>query len=146
MIFLRLSHLQEHDRKKNCRKENRVHHSKHGSPVWNRAQESKERSWRVLPIFLGTLLSLPKFYYGWHIREKVLFFGGWMEPTNFDAIHFWFWRQERCWWHPHYGLRSVRYFGAKCWNNIPMVINSSQSACSFCQKLKSFFFENNYQS
>ena len=45
-----------------------------------------------------------------------------------------------------YGLRSVRYFGAKCWNNLPMVIKSSQSACSFRQKLKSFFFENNYQS
>ena len=45
-----------------------------------------------------------------------------------------------------YGLRSVRYFGAKCWNNLPMVIKSSQSACSFRQELKSFFFENNYQS
>ena len=45
-----------------------------------------------------------------------------------------------------YGLRSVRYFGAKCWNNLPMVIKSSQSAYSFRQKLKYFFFENNYQS
>ena len=45
-----------------------------------------------------------------------------------------------------YGLRSVRFFGAKCWNNIPMVIKSSPSARSFRQKLKSFFFENNYQT
>ena len=45
-----------------------------------------------------------------------------------------------------YGLRSVRFFGAKCWNNIPMVIKNSPSACSFRQKLKSFFFENNHQT
>ena len=45
-----------------------------------------------------------------------------------------------------YGLRSVRFFGAKCWNNIPIVIKRSPSARSFRQKLKSFFFENNYQT
>ena len=43
-----------------------------------------------------------------------------------------------------YGLRSLRYFGAKCWNDISIDIKSSPSACSFRQKLKSFFFENNY--
>ena len=43
-----------------------------------------------------------------------------------------------------YCLRSVRYFGAKCWNDIPIDIKSSPSACSFRQKFKSFFFENNY--
>ena len=45
-----------------------------------------------------------------------------------------------------YGLRSVRYFGAKCWNNIPSEIKSSPSAYIFRHKLKTFFFENNYRS
>ena len=45
-----------------------------------------------------------------------------------------------------YGLRSVRYFGAKCWNNIPSEIKSSPSAYIFRGKLKTFFFENNYRS
>ena len=45
-----------------------------------------------------------------------------------------------------YGLRSVRYFGAKCWNNIPSEIKSSPSAYIFRRKRKSFFFENNYRS
>ena len=45
-----------------------------------------------------------------------------------------------------YGLMSVRLFGAKCWNNIPMVIKNSPSARTFRQKLKSFFFENNYET
>ena len=44
-----------------------------------------------------------------------------------------------------YGLRSVRYHGAKCWNNISVEIRSSPSAYSFRRKLKAFFFENNYQ-
>ena len=44
-----------------------------------------------------------------------------------------------------YGLRSVRYFGAKCWNDIPMDIKKSPSAISFRRKLKAFLFENNYQ-
>ena len=43
-----------------------------------------------------------------------------------------------------YGLRSVSYHGAKCWNNIP-VERSSPSAFSFRRKLKAFLFENNYQ-
>ena len=42
-----------------------------------------------------------------------------------------------------YGLRSVRYFGAKCWNDIPMDIKESPSAISFRRKLKAFLFENN---
>ena len=41
-----------------------------------------------------------------------------------------------------YGLRSVRYFGAKCWKNIPLEIKSSKFACSFRCKVKTFFFEN----
>ena len=45
-----------------------------------------------------------------------------------------------------YGLRSVRYFGAKCWNDIPMDIKQSPSTISFCRKLKVFLFENNYQN
>ena len=44
-----------------------------------------------------------------------------------------------------YGLRSVRYFGAKCWNDIPMDIRKSSSTISFRRKLKAFLFENNYQ-
>ena len=43
-----------------------------------------------------------------------------------------------------YGLRSVRYFGAKCWTNIPLEIKGSPSAYTFRRKLKTFFFENNY--
>ena len=45
-----------------------------------------------------------------------------------------------------YGLRSVRYFGAKCWNDIPMDIKKSPSTISFRLKLKAFLFENNYQN
>ena len=45
-----------------------------------------------------------------------------------------------------YGLRSVRYFGAKCWNNTPLEIKSSPSACIFRRKLKTFFLDNNYRS
>ena len=45
-----------------------------------------------------------------------------------------------------YGLRSVRYFGAKCWNDIPMDIKKSPSTISFRRKLKAFLFENNYQN
>ena len=44
-----------------------------------------------------------------------------------------------------YGLRSVRYFGAKCWNDIPLDIKKSPSSISFRRKLKAFLFENNYQ-
>ena len=45
-----------------------------------------------------------------------------------------------------YGLRSVRYFGAKCWNDIPMDIKKSPSTISFRRKLKAFLFENIYQN
>ena len=45
-----------------------------------------------------------------------------------------------------YGLRSVRYFGARCWNDIPMNIKKSPSTISFRRKLKAFLFENNYQN
>ena len=40
-----------------------------------------------------------------------------------------------------YGLRSVRYCGAKCWNNIPVDIKQSPSVSSFRQKIKAFLFE-----
>ena len=43
-----------------------------------------------------------------------------------------------------YGLRSVCYFGAECWNTIPMYIKSSPTVCSFRQQLKTFLL-NNYQ-
>ena len=36
-----------------------------------------------------------------------------------------------------YGLRSVRYFGAKCWNDIPMDIKHSPSTISFVVNSKS---------
>ena len=45
-----------------------------------------------------------------------------------------------------YDLRSVCYFGAKFWNNTPSEIKSSPSAYTFCRKLKTFFFDNNYIS
>ena len=43
-----------------------------------------------------------------------------------------------------YGLRSVRYFGAKCWNDIPVEIKKSPSANNFRQKVKAYLFERNY--
>ena len=50
-----------------------------------------------------------------------------------------------------YGLKSVRYFGAKFCNDIqlirhsiPIDIKRPPSACSFRRKLKAFFFEKNY--
>ena len=45
-----------------------------------------------------------------------------------------------------FGLRSVRYYGAKCWNDIPVDIKRSPSSISFRRKLKAFLFESNYQS
>ena len=45
-----------------------------------------------------------------------------------------------------YGIRSVRFFGAKSWNKIPVDIKRSSSAFSFRQKLRAFLFLNNYQS
>ena len=45
-----------------------------------------------------------------------------------------------------YGIRSVRFFGAKSWNNIAVDIKRSSSAFSFRQKLRAFLFLNNYQS
>ena len=44
-----------------------------------------------------------------------------------------------------YGLRSVRYAGAKCWNNIPYVIKQSPSVTSFRRKLKIHLFSTKYQ-
>ena len=35
-----------------------------------------------------------------------------------------------------YGLRSVRYHGAKCWNDIPVAIKNTPSANTFRRKLK----------
>ena len=43
-----------------------------------------------------------------------------------------------------YGLRSVRYAGAKCWNNIPYVIKQSPSVTSFRWKLKLHMFSAKY--
>ena len=43
-----------------------------------------------------------------------------------------------------YGLRSVRYFGAKFWNDIPVDITRSLSVSIFRQKLEAFLFKNNY--
>ena len=43
-----------------------------------------------------------------------------------------------------YGLRSVSYYGAKCWNDIPVNIKRSPSVSVFRSKLKTYFFENNY--
>ena len=43
-----------------------------------------------------------------------------------------------------YGLRSVRYYGAKCRNNIPDYIRRSPSVRSFQCNLKSFIFERGY--
>ena len=40
-----------------------------------------------------------------------------------------------------YGLRSVRYFGAKCWSDIPVEIKKSPSANNFRQKVKAYLFE-----
>ena len=45
-----------------------------------------------------------------------------------------------------YGIRSVRFFGAKCWNDIPVDIKRSPSANIFPQKLKAFLFQNHYKS
>ena len=41
-----------------------------------------------------------------------------------------------------YGIRSVRYCGDKCWNEIPVDIKRSPSANIFRQKLKAFLFQN----
>ena len=43
-----------------------------------------------------------------------------------------------------YGLRSVRYCGAECWNEIPVDIKRSPSVKSFRLKLKAFLFEKIY--
>ena len=43
-----------------------------------------------------------------------------------------------------YGLRSVRYCGAKCWNDVPVDIKRSPSVKIFHQKLKTFLFEHYY--
>ena len=43
-----------------------------------------------------------------------------------------------------YGLRSVGYYGAKCWNGIPVNIKRSPSLTIFRSKPKTSFFENNY--
>ncbi len=45
-----------------------------------------------------------------------------------------------------YGLRSVRYAGAKSWNNIPFNIKQSPSVISFRHRLKLFLFSTKYQS
>ena len=45
-----------------------------------------------------------------------------------------------------YGLRSVHYHGAKCWNDIPVDIKRSPSVNIFRQKLKAFLFQSNYQN
>ena len=45
-----------------------------------------------------------------------------------------------------YGLRSVRYAGAKSWNNIPFNIKQSPSAMSFRRRLKIHLFSTEYKS
>ena len=43
-----------------------------------------------------------------------------------------------------YRLRSVSYYGAKCWNGISLNIKRSPSVSVFRSKLKTYLFENNY--
>ena len=43
-----------------------------------------------------------------------------------------------------YGLRSIGYYGARCWNEITTNIKRSSSLKIFRKKLKSFLHENNY--
>ena len=43
-----------------------------------------------------------------------------------------------------YGIRSVQYYGAKCWNDIPDYITRSPSIKSFQQNLRSLLFERDY--
>ena len=45
-----------------------------------------------------------------------------------------------------YGIRSVCYYSAKCWNDKPVDIKNSPSANFFRRKLKAFLFQNHYQS
>ena len=45
-----------------------------------------------------------------------------------------------------YGLRSVHYHGAKCWNDIPVDIKRSPSVNIFRRKLKALLFQSNYQN
>ena len=45
-----------------------------------------------------------------------------------------------------YGLKSVRYAGAKSWNNIPTVIKQAYSSVNFRRQVKLHLFSINYQS
>ena len=45
-----------------------------------------------------------------------------------------------------YGLRSIKYAGAKSWNEIPAIIKQSRSIVIFCRELKQHFFSTKYQS
>ena len=45
-----------------------------------------------------------------------------------------------------YGLKSIRYAGAKSWNSISHVIKQAPTVISFRRKLKVHFFATNYQS
>ena len=44
-----------------------------------------------------------------------------------------------------YGLRSIRYAGAKAWNDVPHLIKLSPTSMIFRVKLKSHLFSSNYQ-
>jgi len=44
-----------------------------------------------------------------------------------------------------YGLRSIKYAGAKSWNEIPAIIKQSRSVVIFCRELKQHF-STKYQS
>ena len=44
-----------------------------------------------------------------------------------------------------YGLRSVHYCGAKCWNKSPLDIKRSPSVNIFCKKVKAYLFVKNYK-
>ena len=43
-----------------------------------------------------------------------------------------------------YGLRPVRFYGAKCWNGISMEIKKSPTANNFRRKLRANLFASNY--
>jgi hypothetical protein len=45
-----------------------------------------------------------------------------------------------------YGLRSIKYAGAKSWNDIPFTIRQSPSTMIFRRELKLHLFSTNYQS
>ena len=45
-----------------------------------------------------------------------------------------------------YGIRSLRYCGAKMWNAIQVEVKKSPSGISFRKNMKSYLFEKNYKN